>query len=148
MPILFSKVSDRYGCFSNFSRHHIVVDGKRWRTVEHYFQAMKFPHEPDRQKRIQQASTPKEAKRIAWKKPARVPKEWDRMRLQIMLTALRAKFEQHAELRETLLSTESETLVEHTSRDSYWGDGGRPGRGANKLGILLMQVRDELRRDD
>ena len=35
-------------------------------------------------------------------------------------------------------------LVEHTTNDSYWGDGG-DGRGRNMLGQLLMQVRDELR---
>jgi predicted NAD-dependent protein-ADP-ribosyltransferase YbiA (DUF1768 family) len=35
-------------------------------------------------------------------------------------------------------------LVEHTARDSYWGDGG-DGSGRNRLGHLLMQLRAELR---
>jgi predicted NAD-dependent protein-ADP-ribosyltransferase YbiA (DUF1768 family) len=41
------------------------------------------------------------------------------------------------------LSTEQKILVEHTENDSYWGDGGN-GKGKNKLGKLLMRLRDEL----
>jgi predicted NAD-dependent protein-ADP-ribosyltransferase YbiA (DUF1768 family) len=31
--------------------------------------------------------------------------------------------------------------VEHTDSDQFWGDGGG-GKGQNKLGILLMRVRN------
>ncbi len=61
-----------------------------------------------------------------------------------MLDALRAKFTQHEELRELLLGTGDAGLVEHTANDSYWGDGG-DGSGKNRLGVLLMQVRCEVR---
>ena len=59
-----------------------------------------------------------------------------------MLTALRAKFEQHAALRELLLGTGDAQLVEHTTNDHYWADGG-DGSGRNMLGELLMRVRSE-----
>jgi hypothetical protein len=58
-----------------------------------------------------------------------------------MRGALAAKFAQHAELRDILLSTGNCRLVEHTANDSYWGDGG-DGSGANRLGHLLMELRD------
>lgn len=61
-----------------------------------------------------------------------------------MHAALRAKFTQHADLAALLLSTGSAKLVEHTTNDSFWGDGGN-GRGRNMLGQLLMRVRDDLR---
>ena len=61
-----------------------------------------------------------------------------------MLDALRAKFSQHAHLRQLLVGTGRSELVEHTVNDCYWGDGG-DGTGRNRLGVLLMQVRDELR---
>lgn len=64
-----------------------------------------------------------------------------------MLKGLRAKFSQHKELKELLLSTGDATLVEHTARGRIWGDGG-DGSGENRLGRLLMQVREELRSDD
>jgi len=35
-------------------------------------------------------------------------------------------------------------LIEHTKKDSYWGDGGN-GSGKNKLGKILMKVRYELK---
>ena len=36
-------------------------------------------------------------------------------------------------------------VVEHTEKDRYWGDGG-DGSGENRLGQILMRVREELRR--
>ena len=62
----------------------------------------------------------------------------------IMLKALRAKFTQNDHLKDLLLGTKQRELVEHTSNDTYWGDGG-DGSGQNKLGKLLMQVRTELK---
>lgn len=61
-----------------------------------------------------------------------------------MRDAVRAKFTQHDELKALLLSTGNALLVEHTENDSYWGDGG-DGSGKNRLGRILMQIRDELK---
>ena len=61
-----------------------------------------------------------------------------------MYIALYAKFTQHEPLMKLLLDTGDRKLVEHTSRDSYWGDGG-DGSGQNKLGKLLMRLREELK---
>ena len=144
MTIRFYKVQEYYGCFSNFSPHPVTIDGKVWPTNRHYFQAMKFPHDPARQEKIWKAPGPTKAKKIAWDKTARIRAGWDGMRDQVMLTALRAKFTQHADIREILLSTGDQLLVEHTRNDSYWGDGG-DGSGKNRLGKLLMRVRGELR---
>lgn len=40
--IKFYSTRGEYGCFSNFSRHPIKLDGNLWPTSEHYFQAQKF----------------------------------------------------------------------------------------------------------
>lgn len=64
------------------------------------------------------------------------------MKDEVMLKAIRAKVEQHSEVKEMLLSTENAILVEHTENDYYWGDGG-DGSGKNRLGKILMKVRDE-----
>ena len=61
-----------------------------------------------------------------------------------MREAVRAKFQQHEDLRNTLLATGNAMIVEHTERDSYWGDGG-DGSGKNMLGKILMEIREELR---
>jgi len=63
-----------------------------------------------------------------------------------MREVLRAKFAQHASLGSLLLSTGDAELVEHTTNDRYWEDGG-DGSGKNRLGQLLMELRSELRRE-
>jgi len=65
------------------------------------------------------------------------------VKVSVMREALHAKFTQHQDLRELLLSTASRPLVEQTKNDRYWADGG-DGRGLNRLGVLLMELRASL----
>lgn len=141
--IRFYRTTDDYGEFSNFSRHSIWLDDARWPTSEHYFQAQKF-HDTAYRERIRRAHSPMDAANLGRDRKQKLRSDWESIKVAVMHRALRAKFTQHAELRELLLSTGEATLVEHTDNDSYWGDGG-DGRGRNRLGQLLMQVREELR---
>lgn len=50
-----------------------------------------------------------------------------------MYEGLKHKFRQNEQLKIKLLSTETKKIVEHTEKDSYWGDGG-DGSGKNRLG--------------
>jgi len=145
VAIRFLLPEDPHGYLSNFSPHSLRIDGVSWPTVEHFFQAMKFPHQSEQQERIRQAEDASAAKRIAWEH-ATIRADWRQVREQIMLSALRAKFAQHPQLREMLLATGAEPLVEENPRDGYWGDGG-DGSGQNRAGELLTQVREELRGD-
>ena len=66
-----------------------------------------------------------------------------------MFQGLKAKFTQHEDLREKLLSTGDAIIVEHTKKDTYWGDGGDQGTGEigkNVLGKLLVRVREEIKK--
>ena len=147
MPILFKAASAQpYGCFSNFFAAPVEIDGKTWPTTEHYFQAMKHRRQPEVQARVRRAPSPKEAKRLANEVHGHLVDWawWRSARDEVMLRAVRAKFEQHPELRGVLLGSGAEEIREHTRRDTYWGDGG-DGRGKNRLGKILMQVRAELR---
>ncbi len=54
------------------------------------------------------------------------------------------KFETHAEIREVLLSTGDEEIAENSPSDYYWGCG-KDGSGKNRLGVILMEVREILR---
>ncbi len=138
----FYRVNEPYGEFSNFAPFPIQLDGKRWPTSEHYFQAQKFEDEANRQK-IRKAGSPGLAARLGRDRKQPLRRDWESAKVDVMRRAVLAKFTQHAELRALLLSTGTAKLVEHTENDAYWGDGG-DGRGGNMLGRILMQVRDGL----
>jgi ribA/ribD-fused uncharacterized protein len=140
--INFYSTTGEYGCFSNFSRHAIHLKGKRWPTSEHYFQAQKFAGEPDEEE-IRKSARPSEAAAMGRDRKRPLRRDWEAVKEQVMLEALRAKFTQHEDLNAILLGTGDAVLVEQTANDSYWGDGG-DGSGKNRLGHLLMQVRAEL----
>ena len=63
---------------------------------------------------------------------------------EVMKKALLAKFRTHEDLKTLLLSTGKEKLVENAPRDYYWGCGAN-GNGKNRLGKILMEVREILR---
>lgn len=141
--IQFYSTTGEHGCFSNFSRHPIFLKGKRWPTSEHFFQAQKFEgtkHEEE----VRLCKKPAEAAALGRSRKLPLRRDWESVKDQVMLEAVRAKFNQHEELKAILLGTGDALIVEHTEKDSYWGDGG-DGSGKNRLGQILMQVRDELR---
>ena len=141
--IQFYSLKDPYGEFSNFSPHPIQLKGKTWPTSEHYFQAQKFAgthHEEE----VRRTKSPMIAARLGRSRARPLRKDWESVKDDIMREALQAKFTQHADLRELLLQTGEASLVEHTTHDSYWGDGGN-GTGRNRLGHLLMELREKLK---
>ena len=141
--INFYSTTGEYCCFSNFSRHTVFLKGKRWPTTEHFFQAQKF-HGTEHEEEVRLAKRPMEAASMGRDRKRPLRRDWESVKDQLVLEAVRAKFTQHDELKAILLGTGDARLVEHTENDSYWGDGG-DGSGKNRLGQILMQVREELR---
>lgn len=143
-PVIhFYSTTGEYGGFSNFSRHPVFLKGKKWPTSEHYFQAMKFLG-TEHEEAVRLCKTPSLAASMGRSRKLPLRRDWESVKDQVMLEAVRAKFTQHEELKAVLLSTGHAKLIEHTAKDDYWGDGG-DGSGKNRLGQLLMRVRDELR---
>ena len=144
--IKFYRIGDEYGCFSNFAAYPIELDGKTWPTTEHFFQAQKFIDPMDAEA-IRELKSPMAAATMGRDRTKKIRSDWDSAKDEIMYRAIRAKFSQHVDIRGTLLATGDATLIEHTANDKYWADGG-DGNGKNMLGILLMRLRDELRREE
>ena len=144
MAIYFYGTRDSpHGCFSNFSPHGVELDGEWWPTTEHYFQAQKFAgteHALD----VRRASTPKRAAAIGRERMRPLRPDWEAVKDDVMRRAVRAKFETHPALREILLATADEEIIENAPHDYYWGCG-RDGTGRNMLGKILMEVRAILR---
>jgi ribA/ribD-fused uncharacterized protein len=141
--ILFYRIREPFGEFSNFSPHTIKLNGRIWPTSEHYFQAQKFAG-TDHEDAVRLAKSPMVAARMGRSRERPLRPDWETVKEEIMREVLRAKFTQHPELRSLLLSTGDAQLVEHTTNDHYWADGG-DGTGKNRLGQLLMELRAELR---
>lgn len=122
------------------------MDRKIYKTSEHYFQAKKFEGTPHEEK-VRVSSGPSQAASMGRDRKLPLRRDWESVKENIMRRALYAKFTQHPDLKRLLLSTGDAKLVEHTERDSYWGDGG-DGSGKNRLGHLLMELREKLRLED
>lgn len=139
--IEFYSVGDDFGWMSNFAPFPISIDGKRWPTSEHYFQAQKFA-DVAVQEKIRTTESPMQAARLGRDRKFKLRSDWESVKVAVMRTALQAKFTQHADLKQSLLDTRDAKLVEHTENDSYWADGG-DGSGKNMLGKLLMEIRTQ-----
>jgi ribA/ribD-fused uncharacterized protein len=141
--IEFYSVHERYGEFSNFSPYPIHLQGKRWPTSEHYFQAQKFL-DPKDQERVRRAKTPSLAARLGRDRRRKIRPDWESVKVSVMREAVEAKFRQHPDLQNLLLSTGEARLVERTNKDRFWG-AGDDGRGQNMLGRILMDLRRKFR---
>ncbi|HSF17849.1 MAG TPA: NADAR family protein [Vicinamibacteria bacterium] len=145
-PIRFFSRKKKYSELSNFAPFGFYAEGVHWPTVEHYFQAKKFvgPDLAEHRERIRQAHSPRQAKALGQSRKHPLRSDWDEVKERIMLEALRLKFAD-SNLRDLLLSTGDRPLIEASPYDGYWGAGSNR-RGKNRLGQLLVQVRNELRK--
>lgn len=156
--ILFcGRDQEGFGFLSNFYAAPVRIDGESWPTVERYYQAQKSA-DPGYRRAVREAATPGRAKRLgadsagprhatqqSWfRRNGVLPRaDWDAVKVDVMRTAVRAKFEQNHELAGRLLATAGAELVEDSTADAFWGTG-PDGRDLNWLGRLLTEVRAEL----
>ncbi len=140
----YDRLSPYYE-FTNFYRRPVRINGKTWPTTEHYFQAQKFIGTPF-EEHICKLSSAREAFQFSREPKVQrwIRSDWNTVKDDILKLALLEKFGQHADLQKKLIDTGDKRLVEHTSNDSYWGDGG-DGTGRNRLGELLMEVRRRMK---
>ena len=161
-PILFFGADEskgEYRNFSNMSEHPVTLDGVKYPTVEHYFQAMKAQEFGDTTMydKIVKSRTPKAAKALGRKVANFAVETWEAKRDAFMEQAVRTKFVQHPSLRVQLMETGDKMIGEADPRDSYWGIGTSMNlekakypskwRGKNMLGKLLMKLRDEFTKE-
>ena len=136
-----------FGAFSNLYRRPVEFEGDTFPTAEHAYQAGKA-----RKKEVKEwlmaAPSPALLAMAAhglyyWD----ITPGWSTNKFNRMKSILLAKFQQHEDLRDLLLSTGEARLVESATVDNtvnrLWGEVN--GVGQNMLGKLLMEVRTEIR---
>lgn len=133
-----------YRFLSNFYPCNIEWLGHTYPSVEHAFQAAKFPTHPDVLARIQGNVTPGESKAIASAFKNLIEPSWFIFtRELVMFFLLRQKFAPGTELARKLIQTNDAELIEgNTWNDTFWGV--CKGVGENNLGKILMIIRSEL----
>ena len=147
MTIYFYSAKEApYGCFSNFAAYPFELDGVRWATTEHYFQAQKFAGtDAAYAEEIRRTPSPMIAARKGRSRAHPLRKDWETVKDDVMRRAVLRKFEKHDAIRAVLLGTGDEEIVENTSGDKYWGCAS-DGTGKNRLGQILTETRAILRR--
>eukprot|EP01120_Amphizonella_sp_Union-15-10_P003926 TRINITY_DN1438_c0_g1_i1.p1 TRINITY_DN1438_c0_g1~~TRINITY_DN1438_c0_g1_i1.p1 ORF type:complete len:162 (+),score=44.01 TRINITY_DN1438_c0_g1_i1:45-488(+) len=143
--IYFCDATGPYAAFSNYFERTITIEGKDWPSSEHFFQAQKFTS-LDYQEEIRKAPSPGQSKVLGYAKRPDFRSDWGSVKDNIMKKGVLAKFTQHEDLKKILLETGDAEIVEDNKDDAYWGNGGRDGKGLNKLGVILMEVRKELKK--
>jgi ribA/ribD-fused uncharacterized protein len=136
-----AEFQGEYRFLSNFWPAELVYDGITYPTAEHAYQASKSLDAGAR-RRIAALPTPAEAKTEGRKLMLR--DDWETAKFAVMEDVVRLKFTTHPDLRDKLLATGDALLEEgNTWGDRTWGV--YQGQGENRLGKILMKVRDELR---
>ena len=138
---MIDRFDGEYAFLSNYSASPFKDEcGDFFPTMEHYFQAQKATNLYDFEL-VRKAKTPGLAKRYG--RQIKIVPDWESVKVDVMRKGLHFKFA-IPELRSLLLATGNEELIE----GNYWGDtywGVCNGVGQNKLGKLLMQVREEIK---
>ncbi|WP_394910545.1 NADAR family protein [uncultured Robinsoniella sp.] len=139
---MINQFRGEYFFLSNFFESPIIYRGISYKNNEAAFQAQKV-NSHDEQSEFSNL-TPADAKRKGRRVRLRKDVDWDSVKTTYMYEIVKAKFMQNAELRIKLLETGNEHLEEgNTWGDRIWGTVN--GVGQNRLGKILMRVREELK---
>lgn len=152
--VTFTKVALPNGWLGNMAPYPIKLGIHEYKTSEALFQALRYQDHPDVQEMIRSEKSPMAAKMKAKKFKSLLPEETfmseedlDRMRV-----CLKLKIEQHPKLKQALLNTGDDNIIEDSSARPnksglYWGAANKEGQwiGENHLGKLWMELRNQLK---
>ena len=182
--LFYSEREFPYGIFSNFYPAKIQWNNIVYANSEIMFQCEKFrgknssPMDLEYAQLIEIQKSPMKAACLArqtkstrfnasWEKHVNLlidsyqvkgvkkREDWEDIKDHVMRRCVFEKFSQNPNLLEILIETQDKILIEHTSRDSYWADGGSTwiphylmnkdtkelNQGQNMLGRILMETR-------
>jgi ribA/ribD-fused uncharacterized protein len=156
-PVFFFSKTPENREFSNFFEVDFVMDDVRFKSAEHAFQYVKAKTFGDDAiaEKILKAKSAQSAKAFGKKVANFKDDEWNAKKDDVMRAIVRAKFRTNPTITKTLLDTGDRPLANADPRDRYWGIGTSADTekakniakwvGENRLGKLLMEVREELR---
>lgn len=126
------------------SKHGFELEERVWLSAEHYYQASKY--QGALRDKIRQCDNPEQARKLGRSIWRRKRSDWKKVRDVIMTRAMYCKCKAHGEVEAALLDTEDRPLANNAYGEYYWGIG-RDGRGQNRFGKILQNVRNKLREE-
>ncbi len=136
----------------------ITIDNQEFNCCEQrmmYMKALTF-NDKETADLIMMEKEPKEQKKLGRLVKNFDADKWDTIADEIVYEANLAKFTQHQELNEKLLTTGNKIIVECSPYDKIWGNGlditttlntpEEEWKGTNRLGKAIMKVRETLRK--
>lgn len=162
VPGPITSFKDEWADFSNFAPCGFTHNGVFYASVENFYMYYKFsigdmlsvPNTHalgddkilvDARNYVATCRNPKK-----WGRKAKLPWNWEVIKLEAMLIGLEYKFKQNPFYKKLLLSTGNRDLIEGNYwHDNFWGDCTCAKcehiPGENMLGKMLMTIRKELR---
>lgn len=139
-PEEIERFQGEYEYLNNSYPVDITWEGLTYLSAESAFQASKSKEE-----KIRRTFAGLSADRAKRRGAALTPyKGWEWEKEAIMEEILRKKFEQHPELAKKLAGTENRLLIAgHNGKDRFWGVDLYSLQGENRLGKLLMKIRED-----
>lgn len=132
----------KYYFLSNFYPCQVTYHGITYQNSEAAFHAQKDPSRAEEFCKL----NPSQAKRLGRK--VKLRSDWEYVKDGIMKDILIFKFKQNPELAQKLLNTGEVMLVEANNwGDTYWGYDEINNVGQNRLGYILMEIRELLFND-
>ena len=154
----FYHENEAYGCFSNWYPAEFDYAGIHYVNSEQFmmYQKVAMFRRFDLGEQILNTTDPYKCKKIAGQHfPEFDPDIWEKTCRTVVKRGVRAKFQQNQKILSELLNTGNAILAECSPKDDKWGIGIditdparleiEKWRGKNYLGVILMEVRDELR---
>lgn len=131
-----------YFFLSSYYICNINYKGINYSTAEAAFQSMKTKNIKERKEFIY--LTPKEARKKG--REVSLREDWEQIKEDVMYNICLCKFNQNQDLADKLIMTGNTYLQQESSwNDKEWGTVN--DQGENKLGKILMRVREELNKD-
>ena len=137
---MINEFRGKYYFLSNFYNSKVTYDGITYLNNESAFQAQKTFSNRKRFANLDPTSAKSLGRRV------KLRKDWEQVKENEMYKIVKAKFLQNEKIKELLLATGDEYLEEgNTWGDKIWGTVN--GIGENKLGNILMRVREEIKNE-
>lgn len=143
---MIKAFTDSYFFLSNFYNSPVEFEGLVYQNTEAAFQSIKVINKEDRKDfcNLNPSQAKLKGRRI------NLRPDWEEVKDIYMYRIVKNKFLQNPKLKNLLIKTGDEELEEgNTWHDNYWGNcycsRCKNILGKNKLGIILMQVREEFK---